>query len=132
MEKIKQAINTTLESDQGKNFLTILIVILVGIGSFYLGRLSKESTSNSLKIEYTGQEANIMSSGVLNPYISPDSSKSSNKTQNSGEYFASNRGSKYYPINCSAGKNIKLENRIYFKTAIEAEKSGYQLSSSCR
>jgi hypothetical protein len=48
-----------------------------------------------------------------------------------GEYFASSRGKKYYSINCSAGKTIKVENRIYFATSAEAEGAGYELSGSC-
>jgi len=126
MKKIKLFI----ESEKGKDILTVLIVILVGLGSFELGRLSKENNTSGLKIEYNGKEANIMVPTIdksSNTYTAPKSAQNSN----SGEYFASNRGSKYYPINCSAGKTIKQENRIYFSTATEAEQAGYQLSSSC-
>jgi hypothetical protein len=45
---------------------------------------------------------------------------------------ASKIGHKYYSIGCSAGKTIKLENRIYFSTNIEAENAGFTLSSGCR
>ena len=47
-------------------------------------------------------------------------------------FFASNRGSKYYSLGCAGGKSIILENRIYFATKEEAERAGYQLSSSCQ
>jgi hypothetical protein len=50
MEKIKHFI----ESEKGKDIFVVLIVILVGLGSFELGRLSKENSSSGLKIEYTG------------------------------------------------------------------------------
>ena len=49
----------------------------------------------------------------------------------SGEYVASNRGKMYYPIDCSAANNLKVENKIYFKTIGEAEAAGYKRSSSC-
>ena len=124
MEKIK----LFLESGQGKDIMTVFIVILVGLGSFGLGRLSKNNPNEGLKIEYRDQGA----SGVLAtessqyvPQLKPDN------TTTDKAFFASSRGTKYYPLGCSAGQNIKQENRIYFNTAEEAEKAGYSLSSSC-
>ena len=127
MKKIKLFI----ESEKGKDILTVLIVILVGLGSFELGRLSKESRTNGLKIEYNGQEASLIAPAINKSTNNSDITKSS-QNSNSGEYFASNRGKKYYSINCSAGKTIKQENRIYFSTSTEAEQAGYQLSTSCQ
>ena len=103
MEKIKAFI----ESEKGKDILTIIIVILVGLGSFELGRLSKEDESSGIKIEYTNQAenqpANVIS--VIN---------STKKENVSGKnFFASNRGTKYYSIGCSAGRDIKQENKVY-------------------
>ncbi|OGI67501.1 hypothetical protein A3A05_01525 [Candidatus Nomurabacteria bacterium RIFCSPLOWO2_01_FULL_41_12] len=122
MEKIKQF----LESEKGKDILTVIIVILVGLGSFGLGRLSKSAQNPGIQIEYSdedllkveNQEANVISSVEENV---------AGKT-----FFASNRGTKYYSVGCSAGKTIKQENRVYFDTREEAEKAGYGLSSSCR
>ncbi|OGI95003.1 hypothetical protein A2917_01315 [Candidatus Nomurabacteria bacterium RIFCSPLOWO2_01_FULL_42_17] len=123
MEKIKQF----LKSEQGKDVLIVIIVILVGLGSFELGRLSKENSSSGIKIEYKDQIKNIKNqeaSAILSvPAISNSSQKS---------FFASNRGTKYYSIGCSAGKTIKQENRVYFTTKEEAETAGYELSNSCR
>ncbi|MFA6257469.1 MAG: hypothetical protein WC671_00455 [Candidatus Paceibacterota bacterium] len=122
MEKIKQFINETIQSEKGKDVLVVIIVILVGLISFELGRLSKENDQGGLKIEYTDpnltQTANIIST-VTN-----------NKTGKN--FFASSKGSKYYSLGCSAGKTIKQENRVYFATGEEAEVAGYTLSSSCR
>lgn len=126
MEKIKYF----LESDKGKDLLTIIILVLVGLGSFALGRLSK-SSKPSLKIDFKGsqlEESTPISS--KNQGGSITSTKSSSKT--SGNYFASIRGSKYYTVSCSAGKTIKAENRVYFASATEAQEAGYELSSSCR
>ncbi len=123
MEKIKQF----LESDKGKDILIVIIIILVGLASFELGRLSKNSSSG-LKIEYPSQESNVLESINQN---------STNLAQNSiksisGNFFASSRGTKYYSISCSAGKTIKEENRIYFNTSTEAQNAGYELSTACR
>jgi len=123
MEKIKQFI----ESDKGKDILVVIIIILVGLGSFELGRLSKNSQNNGIKIEYPGQEANVIES------LNQNSSNLENFEKSvSGNFFASNRGTKYYSISCSAGKTIKEENRIYFNTSTEAQNAGYELSSACR
>ena len=126
MEKIKQFITYCLESDKGKDILVIIIIILVGLGSFELGRLSKNDSSE-LKIEYPNQEANLMESVGQNLADSAISPK-----LNSGNYFASSKGTKYYSLGCSAGKTIKEENRIYFATSTEAQGAGYELSSSCQ
>ena len=126
MEKIKQF----LEGETGKDVLIVIIVVLVGLGSFELGRLSKNSSNAGIKIEYQNkiinQEANVVSAteNILKPTFD---TKSTGKT-----FFASNRGSKYYSLGCSGGKTIKQENRIYFTTSAEAETAGYELSSSCR
>ncbi len=129
MEKIKPIIKNCLESEKGKDVLIVIIVILVGLGSFELGRLSKEDSSGGVKIEYTDpnttQTANVVSAVEY-----------SNTTQNSNStgknFFASSRGSKYYSTSCSAGKTIKQENRVYFATGEEAEQAGYILSSACQ
>jgi hypothetical protein len=116
MEKIK----LFLESDKGKDIIVVIIVILVGLGSFELGRLSKESDTGGIKIssiskegdyklEYANQGANAVSS--VNSKNS-NLNTSSNNSNSGKNFFASNRGSKYYSLNCSAGKTIKQENRI--------------------
>ena len=122
------------ESEKGKDILVILIIVLLGLGAFYLGRLSKENPSEGLKIEYPGQEAAISSFSNQN---SPNYDQKANigekeVSQPQGGYFSSKIGKKYYPINCSAGKTIKRENRIYFSSPEEAERAGYALSSSCQ
>ena len=126
-----------MENDKGKDILVIIIIILVGLGSFELGRLSKNSPNGGLKIEYEGQEANVVGSLEAKNINLSDLSLNSNTLQKSekstsGNFFASNRGSKYYSISCSAGKTIKEANRIYFNTGGEAEKAGFELSSSCK
>ena len=139
MEKIKHFI----ESEKGKDILVVIIVILVGLGSFELGRLSKENNSSGIKIlsaqteEYPteNQKANIIyfeDSNILRGVVKTQNSVPKTSPEISKNFFASNRGSKYYSLGCSSGKDIKQENRIYFATSEEAERAGYALSSSCR
>ena len=130
MEKIKLFIT----SEKGNDILVIIIIILVGLGSFELGRLSKENSSEGVKIEYTDpnitQTANVIS-GTPNVGILQNGSPTSGESSSGKTFFASSRGSKYYSISCSAGKTIKQENRVWFTTGEEAERAGYILSSSC-
>jgi hypothetical protein len=137
--KIHYRVKLFIESDKGKDILTVIVVVLVGLGSFELGRLSKEDTSGGVKIlpavagEYTGQDAETSTNQTANVISavsdtsSPTSTNSSTKT-----FFASKKGKKYYTTSCSAGKTIKQENRIYFTTGEEAEQAGYALSTSCQ
>lgn len=122
MEKIK----LFLESEKGKDVLVVIIVVLVGLGSFELGRLSKENASQGIKIEYPGQ--NNEKGTNMTPGLNPAPTGTVSVGKN---FFASSKGSKYYSISCSAGKTIKQENRIYFSTGEEAERAGYVLSSAC-
>ncbi|MSU44829.1 hypothetical protein EXS45_01465, partial [Candidatus Nomurabacteria bacterium] len=92
------------------------------------GRLSKEDTGSGLKI----LSANATSSLEYSNILQNDKMSANNLNSNSKNFFASNRGSKYYSIGCSAGKTIKQENRVYFATGEEAQKAGYELSSSCK
>jgi hypothetical protein len=43
-------------------------------------------------------------------------------------FVASRRGKKYYPLSSSQAKRLIPENRLYFKTAEEAQKAGYEES----
>ena len=145
MEKIKQFISETIQSEKGKDILTIIIIILVGLGCFELGRLSVENSPSDTKIsppdssqtttDTTNQTANVISATKSTNNTFSTKIQNSNPAglpaQTGKNFFASSRGKKYYPIDCSAGKNIKQENRIYFTTGEEADKAGYTLSSAC-
>lgn len=130
MEKIKGFIT----SDKGKDILIVIIVILVGLSSFGLGRLSVASKSTGVKIEYKSGEENPQTSQSKETVNLEQANAISavSSTNTSGSYFTSNRGKKYYGIGCDAGKSIKKENRVYFNSKAEAEQAGYELSSSCR
>lgn len=131
MEKIKLFIQTK----KGENLIILLIIIFVGVSSFLLGRMSVESKNSAFNIIYpdgsTYKEGNI--NNTQKSQISPKIEQSNNNTNPviNGNFFASKRGHKYYPLGCSAGKTIKDENRIWFDTREEAMASGFELSSSC-
>jgi hypothetical protein len=41
------------------------------------------------------------------------------------QYVASRNGKKYYPVFSAAGERIVPKNRVYFRTAAEAQRAGY-------
>ncbi|MFC1595027.1 hypothetical protein ACFL3E_01205 [Patescibacteria group bacterium] len=47
-------------------------------------------------------------------------------------FMASKAGEKYYPIDCKASNRIKPANRIYFATAEQAIKAGYERTVMCK
>lgn len=126
-----------------RDLWSFMVIILVAFGSFYLGQISTTNSSNSqvtvlgargyenqldqLNLVNNTNATNLNSNqGLVNQAINDNSGNYAK-----GNYLASSRGKKYYPIDCPAANNIKMENRIYFKTASEAENKGYTLSSSC-
>lgn len=143
MGKIKRSI----KEHQGKDILTIIIVILVAFGSFGLGRLSKNNSNSGIKIEYPDQSASAVSSIEPSTYSSNLTQEPQNQAINTlGQgkattqasaatgkvFFASKIGNKYYTIGCSGGKTLKPENKIYFTTEQEAIRAGYTKSASCK
>ncbi len=140
LEKIK----SLAQNRRNKDLLSILTIIIISFGSFFLGRNS--ATNNT-----TSQVSIIGAGGVISPDNSGKYAKAGAYNQNDvgdnttgdsntsadtsiyakGNYLASSRGKKYYPVDCPASQNIKESNRIYFKTANEAETKGYTLSTSC-
>jgi hypothetical protein len=131
-----------LESDKGKDVLVVIIVILLGLGSFELGRLSTgdNNASSGVKIESTGldssegiyQDASVISSSTNDSNLNLlNLNTNFSTTSSTKNFFGSKRGHKYYTLGCSAGKSIKSENRVYFDTRENAEKAGYTLSTSC-
>lgn len=132
MKKIKQFV----ESEQGKGVLSILVIILVAVGSFGLGRLSKDQVGPGIAVqEYNlanviSAVENTTTNNTKQNIIKPTETTKSISAGKS--FFASSRGSKYYSIGCSGGKTLKEENKVWFSTKQEAENAGYELSSTCK
>ena len=115
------------EGEKFKDILIILVIVITGISSFGLGRLSASKTNRSpVEIKYPSDYVNISTSQA-----SAINSQKTEEGKAEGEFVASKRGKKYYPTNCSAAKNIKGENRINFESSQKAEEAGYTASSSC-
>lgn len=113
--------------------LTLLISV-VGICSFYLGRIS-------VSPEITEKEIFPASAAVIDTReaIPRNEQEVSTTTKSDfigavteGGYVASKNGTKYHLPWCSGAKRIKAENKVWFATKEEAEGAGYAPASNCK
>lgn len=124
MNKIKGKIDidrTTL--------LCLLVIVLVGLSSFGLGRLSISGIENESNLKLENDNVSIVKEET------GDNAKvESNKVNSLKEkmYVASKNGKLYYGATCSGAKRIAPKNEVWFASREDAEKSGYELSSSCK
>jgi len=116
----KEKINSFL-SNINEDIIIVLIIILVALASFGLGRLSKiEENREPIRIENTTTVLNSQENTLQV------------KQPQSGLLVASKSGKKYHYPWCSGAKRISEKNKIYFNSAEEAEKAGYEPAANCK
>lgn len=124
---ILHKINRGMQSNN-LTLIYILIIIIVGLCSFLLGRLSAlngvKSKEEGISIVQTDNVSQITKNDVK--------PQSQAIIIGEGKYVASKNGKLYYPVNCKGANRIKPDNRVWFDTVTDAEKSGYTPSSSCK
>lgn len=54
------------------------------------------------------------------------------ETESEKAFVASKNGSVYYPAACPSARRISIENRLFFASALEAEKGGFRPSKQCK
>lgn len=91
-----------------------LLVLLLGVGSFALGRLSALEASRPL-ITLTEAPQTAML-----------------PIANGGLYVASRTGSVYYFPWCAGAEKIAPANQRWFQNADEAERAGYRAAKNCK
>jgi len=101
-----------------KDLILAAVIILVALISFGLGRLSKIGES---RVPITIENLST---------TTPAEKITDNKIM--GNYVASKNGTKYHYPWCAGAQSIKEENKIWFSTAEEAQKAGYQPASNCK
>lgn len=128
IEKIKAFI----KGEGARDAITMAIIGLVGIGSFFLGRWSNMDKPSAYAIEQTSQPNPALE--VKSELNELKETTVENKVEQtvSGSFFASKNGTKYYPKGCSGINKIKAENLIGFATEAEAKASGRTKSSVCK
>jgi hypothetical protein len=111
IEKIKES---------ERDIYLALVILLVGLLGFGLGRLSK--------LEERKTPIMIRNEAIIdNNLISQDK-----KAVSSGQYVASKTGNSYYLPWCSGVKRIKEANKVWFNTKEEALAAGYAPAGNCK
>jgi len=95
----------------------VVLIVLVGIGGFGLGRLSFfEEKRAPIAIGFA--DTSTVSETVIGEI--------------GGEYVASKNSTKYHLPWCSGAERISPENKIWFSSKEEAEAAGYTPAANCK
>jgi predicted PurR-regulated permease PerM len=112
-----------------------LLVLIVGLISFYLGRLSTQEASESPNLgkKVTQNSNNLKAQSFIKETDTQTNNTTLKNTVNktTGKYIASKNGKIYYPKDCKGSQRIKDSNRVFFETKEEAEYKGYKQTASC-
>ena len=127
-----------------REIYTILLIMLVGFGSFGLGRLSKlQESKTPVRVEQASAavlSANppfLEKEGTGGVVVSPLSkgtppSSEAEDVSSGGQLVASKGGAKYHFPWCSGAQRIAEQNKIWFNSVEEARKAGYTPASNCK
>ncbi len=124
LQEIREKINLYLNDPA---IFTALLLILVAIASFGLGR-------QSVSEKYTGNTPEKPPESTKpNQAVESTSGKvTDSETPLEGTYYvASKNGSVYHLPYCSGAKRISEQNKIVFKTKAEAEAAGLRPAANC-
>jgi hypothetical protein len=127
MNSVKKTLNRIYDTgDIGKDLSMLLIIFLVGIGSFGLGRISAHEEARNNELSISDNKEGITGSSFQEPVTS-----SGSDVQN-GMYVGSRSGASYHLPWCPGAQRIKDENKIWFKTKEEAVLRGYSPAANCK
>lgn len=118
-----------------RKFFLSMVIILVALLSFGLGRLSGGRDGGGIKLEFDSSISNSQfpisnETQTGNALNSIENSKL--KIENSTSVVASSKGTKYHYPHCSGAKRITDANKIVFSSPEAAEASGYTLAANCK
>ena len=105
-----------------------LLIILIAIASFGLGRMSVERDLEPLNTQTNNQALTALSSLEVKdeaPEVKGSEMKAGTKV------VASRSGTKYHLPDCAGAKQIKPENRIEFESIEAAMAAGYSPAANC-
>lgn len=102
-------------------YFTVFLLLLVGLSSFALGRLSSLETVSLETSQASLQALPGLVSEVNGDQVSLDGVV----------VVASRSGTKYHLLNCPGAGQIKTENRIEFTSIDAARAAGYTAATNC-
>ncbi len=112
-------------------YLLALLIIVVSLVSFYLGRVSVGEGRNEV-LTVPMKATVIESKAAQNKDILSTTTPVVEKKVATETYVASKSGTKYHLPWCPGAKQIKEENKVWFATKADAEKAGYTPASNCK
>lgn len=108
-----------------------LVVILIGIASFGLGRASSFETAQIEPVIQMIEPITLTANAVATNPSTAAQGSSPQAIDSQKPFLASKNGTRYYLSSCSGAKRIKSENIIYFSTREAAESAGYTKAINC-
>jgi hypothetical protein len=103
-----------------------IVIILVAVVSFGLGRLSVEEQQLQSDSRVTPLLPAPLPTTTVATVIEVQSVTSAEMT-----YVASKNGTKYHLPNCPGVKQMSEQNKLYFSSKNEAEAAGYTPAANC-
>jgi hypothetical protein len=114
---------------------TSLLVVLVAVASFGLGRASVTPVTHDIgtdsQPDALADRVRVYEAVPATVSATTPPAHGGTDVQEEGEVVASKTGTKYHLPSCSGARTIKLENRIMFPTRAAAEAAGYAPAANC-
>ncbi len=108
-----------------------IIVVLVGIASFSLGRASVlQNIQKPPPVQASTQSA-VTIERVKETTVPPQKEEVLMEKPVTGELVGSKSGTKYHLPTCPGAKQIKEENKVFFANTTEAQAAGYKPAANC-
>lgn len=123
--EIREKIKSIVDREEFSYFLEAVLVLLVGLAGFGLGRLYP-AKSGGVRVE------NTQISGLTMNTVSQKSADNNAPVSADGRIFASKNGKKYYLPTCASASRVSDKNKVFFATENEAISAGYSIASACK
>lgn len=107
----------------GSDIFIILVVILVALISFGIGRLTTPKTEPI-------QIKNLEKASVEDLKI-PTQEQGTSEINYQGKVVGSKNSDKYHLPDCPGAKQISEQNKVWFDSIEAAEKAGYKPAANC-
>lgn len=111
--------------------VTILVVLLVGVSAFGLGRMSVSSQISTENVPGIDRQLGAEASMQTVKSAKRVTERDLGSTITAGDFVASRNGTKYHALTCPGAKQISDKNKIYFLTEDQAMAAGYTRAANC-
>lgn len=119
-------------STETSDIVTVLLVVLVGLSAFGIGRLSAEHASKEpIRVDFFDQ---VEHGGTIPGSLTAAASAAAAiaNAANPDAVVASKNSTKYHYPWCPGAKQISDANKITFNSAAEAQAAGYEPAANCK